>query len=154
MTSKITATLVICAVAGGVAVGALARPASAPQQTVAAAPAPTAEAAPQADAEQGNGYGGGAAEPAAPAPAAAEPAVITIEGFAFSGSGTFQPGQTIEVVNADGAPHTLTANDGSFDTGNLDGGGRAQLTLPTTPGTYSFFCAVHPSMTGTLTVAG
>ncbi len=153
MTSKITATLVICAVAGGVAVGALARPGSSPQQTVAAAPAPAAETSPRGEA-MADGYSDGAADPGAPAPAAAAPAVITIEGFAFSGAGTFQPGQTIEVVNVDGAPHTVTADDGSFDTGNIDGGGRTQLTLPTTPGTYSFFCAVHPSMTGTLTIAG
>ncbi len=90
----------------------------------------------------------------AAAPAASDEAVITIEGFAFSGAGTYEPGQTITVVNADGAPHTLTADDGSFTTGTLEAGDRVELTLPTTPGTYSFFCGVHPSMTGTLTIAG
>jgi plastocyanin len=79
---------------------------------------------------------------------------ITIEGFAFESGITVAPGQTVTVVNADGAPHTLTATNDEFDTGRLSGGASGTFVAPSEPGTYDFFCAVHPSMTGTLTVAG
>lgn len=78
---------------------------------------------------------------------------IVIDAFQFSGSMTVSAGERVSVVNADGAQHTVTSSDGLFDTGVLDGGGGAgSFTAPTEPGTYTFFCAVHPSMTATLTV--
>ena len=58
---------------------------------------------------------------------------ITIEGFAFS-------------------PADLTANDGSFDTGRLNRGESAEITL-TAAGSFSYKCSFHPNMTGTITVA-
>ncbi|MEZ5226409.1 MAG: cupredoxin domain-containing protein [Acidimicrobiales bacterium] len=148
MTPRITATLAICALAGGIAAVSLFRPASAPT----AAPASA-----QATAEADGGHSGGADHTAADDGAAATPATgadVTIEGFAFAVAGTYAPGQTITVTNADGAPHTMTAVDGSFNSGQIDGGASVQLTLPTTPGTYEFFCAIHPSMTATITIAG
>lgn len=77
---------------------------------------------------------------------------LTISDFAFSG-GTFEAGQTITVANNDGAPHTVTASDGSFNTGNIAGGESGELTLPSEPGSYEIFCEVHPTMAGTLTVS-
>ena len=93
-----------------------------------------------------------------PAPTAAAPAVasaaaeITIEGFAFAGAAPASPGVAVTVTNLDGAPHTLTAGDGSFDTGTLNQNEAATLVAPSTPGTYEYFCAIHPSMVGTLSV--
>jgi len=49
------------------------------------------------------------------------------------------------------ANHTATASDGSFDTGTIAPGGSGSVTF-NTPGTYSYFCAIHPDMTGTITV--
>jgi plastocyanin len=78
---------------------------------------------------------------------------VTIEGFAFSPADlTVAVGDTITVTNNDGAPHTLTAEDGSFDTGRLDRGESAEITL-TSAGTFLFKCAFHPAMRGTITVA-
>ena len=37
-------------------------------------------------------------------------------------------------------------------TGVIGGGESGSLVAPTAPGSYAFFCALHPSMTGTLTV--
>lgn len=94
------------------------------------------------------------AVPAAPATAAAtpgEPAVITISAFAFSAA-TAAPGSTVRVVNNDAMPHTVTADDGSFDV-FVEAGAEATFTAPLGTGTYSFTCAVHPSMTGALVVA-
>ncbi|MFC3688892.1 hypothetical protein [Aquipuribacter hungaricus] len=74
-----------------------------------------------------------------------------VEGFAFAPL-TVAPGQVVDVVDGDAEPHTVTAVDGSFDTGSFDAAEPGRFTAPTTPGTYDFTCTVHPSMTGTLTV--
>ena len=81
-----------------------------------------------------------------------EAAAIDIVDFAFSGATDATPGQPIAITNSDTAPHTLTSVDGAFDTGLIDGGGAAGFAAPTQPGTYAYFCALHPSMTGTLVV--
>ena len=59
--------------------------------------------------------------------------------------------QVTKVVNKDSAPHTLTADDASFDTKSIDGNGTGQFTAPG-PGTYKIHCTVHPFMTATLKV--
>lgn len=85
--------------------------------------------------------------------AAADPATISIEGFAFSATDPLEPTSTVTVTNVDGTPHTLTAVGGEFDTGLLGGGATSSFTVPSTTGTYAFFCELHPSMTGSLTVS-
>lgn len=75
----------------------------------------------------------------------------TVQDYAFAPL-TVAPGQVVPVLNADDEPHTVTADDGSFDTGAFDGGDPAGFTAPTQPGTYAFHCTVHPSMRGALTV--
>jgi plastocyanin len=93
----------------------------------------------------------------APSPAAAAaaapgaPPAITISQFAFNAV-TVAPGATVTVDNLDGVEHTATATDGSFDSGVIATGGAVALVAPATPGVYSFVCAIHPSMTGQLTV--
>jgi plastocyanin len=71
-------------------------------------------------------------------------------------------GTTLLVANVGGKPHTLTADDGSFDTGIIDPGaegGRfagknASVTL-NQAGTFKFHCEIHPAaMKGTATVTG
>jgi plastocyanin len=92
-----------------------------------------------------------APSPATAAAAPGAPPTITISQFAFN-SVTVSPGATVAVDNIDGVEHTVSAADGSFDSGVLAGGGAVGLLAPTTPAIYSFFCAIHPSMTGQLTV--
>jgi plastocyanin len=95
--------------------------------------------------------------PATEAPATEAPVdgpTIQIEGFAFSALDPVAPGTEIVVANLDGAQHTLTADDGSFNTGGLDGGSTITITAPDVPGTYTFVCNIHPSMIGSLTVNG
>jgi plastocyanin len=86
--------------------------------------------------------------------APADGPTIQIEGFAFSALDPVDPGTEITVANLDGAQHTLTADDGSFNSGGLDGGAATTITAPDAPGTYTFVCNIHPSMTGSLTVNG
>jgi plastocyanin len=63
-------------------------------------------------------------------------------------------GDTVHWTNVSVRVHTVTADDGSFDTGTLDSGAAGTFTAPSTPGTYTFACAIHPSMTGALVVQG
>ncbi|MHB2035250.1 MAG: cupredoxin domain-containing protein [Nitrososphaerales archaeon] len=58
---------------------------------------------------------------------------------------------TVTWVNNDIAPHTVTADDGSFNSGNLNPG-ESWTHVFTTPGTYTYHCIYHPWMHGTIIV--
>jgi plastocyanin len=77
---------------------------------------------------------------------------ITIQSFAFHGDLNVTPGARVTVRNADSVAHTLTAKDGSFDTGSIAGGGVGSFTAPSKPGSYPIGCTFHASMAGTLVV--
>ena len=47
--------------------------------------------------------------------------------------------------------HTATAEEGAFDTGNIDPGASATVTFDA-PGTYTYVCTDHSSMTGVIVV--
>ena len=53
--------------------------------------------------------------------------------------------------NMDSAPHTATADGGSFDTGNLEEG-KIKSESFKTAGTFTYFCEIHPEMHGTVEV--
>ncbi|HYN92538.1 MAG TPA: cupredoxin domain-containing protein [Pilimelia sp.] len=79
--------------------------------------------------------------------------VIVIMDFAFQVPPAIPPNTVITVRNADLAPHTLTADDGSFDTGLISPGGTATITASAEPGSRPFHCSIHSFMTATLLVA-
>jgi plastocyanin len=56
-------------------------------------------------------------------------------------------GDDIRVVNLDGVVHTLTADDGSLDTGRLTSGADDSITV-TRPGVTSYHCEIHDFMRG------
>ncbi len=71
---------------------------------------------------------------------------------------TVRPGEAIVVTNKDGVDHTFTAIPGStpvahFDSGPIAPGTTVRVTAPFAAGSYHFDCAIHPFMTGVLTVA-
>ena len=77
---------------------------------------------------------------------------ITIKSYQFSQL-TVKAGATVKVVNDDQAPHTVTDSDANgFNSGTIQGGDSGSFTAPTTPGSYSFICSIHPYMKGTLVV--
>lgn len=78
---------------------------------------------------------------------------ITISGFAFGDPITVAAGTTVTVVNADATGHTWTSQAGVFDSGTLRGGDTFTFTF-TDAGEYRFFCGIHPSMTGSITITG
>ena len=79
---------------------------------------------------------------------------VEIVDFAFQPATLTVPaGTTVTWTNAGSAPHTVTADDGSFDSGQLDSGATFQQTFDTA-GTFSYFCAIHPRMQATVIVTG
>jgi plastocyanin len=75
---------------------------------------------------------------------------ISIKNFAFSPNPiAVKAGTTLTVTNGDGTKHTLTADDKSFDTGELDGGAKATVKIGA-PGKYTYHCEIHNYMTGTI----
>jgi plastocyanin len=62
-----------------------------------------------------------------------------------------QVGGKVIWMNEDTAPHTATADDGSFDTGTLERGKLKSETFKQA-GTYTYFCQIHPTMHGTVEV--
>jgi plastocyanin len=79
---------------------------------------------------------------------------VLIENFAFDPPHIqVAAGDTVTwTQGADGAPHTATADDDTFDSGNLtDEGETFEFTFDD-PGEYSYFCELHPEMLGLVTV--
>lgn len=66
---------------------------------------------------------------------------------------TIPVGATVEWVNLDDQAHTVTAVDGSFDSGIMANGDRYALTFDE-PGTYEYYCMPHPWMRARVVVEG
>ncbi len=64
---------------------------------------------------------------------------------------TVQVGGKVTWQNEDTAPHTATADDGSFDTGTLERGKIKSETFKQA-GSFTYFCEIHPTMHGTVEV--
>ena len=64
---------------------------------------------------------------------------------------TINVGDTVTWTNDDDSPHTVTADDGQFDSGNMGEGATWSYTF-TEVGTYDYRCDYHSSMTATITV--
>jgi len=84
--------------------------------------------------------------------APAADAGVQIDQYAFLPQRiTVKPGTTVTWTNDDDAPHTIASSAKVFKSRPLDTGNKFSFTF-TTPGTYAYFCSVHPQMTGTVTV--
>jgi plastocyanin len=95
--------------------------------------------------------------------------VLIVPGASTAGSLAFSPnpftttiaaGGVVSWANGDvqagsygstGTTHHLVSDTPLFDTGLLAAFARAQFTF-TTPGTYTYHCAIHPTMVGTITI--
>ncbi|HTV74166.1 MAG TPA: plastocyanin/azurin family copper-binding protein, partial [Candidatus Acidoferrales bacterium] len=62
-------------------------------------------------------------------------------------------GDAVTIVNDDEIAHTVTANDKSFDSGNLDQHQSWTHTF-TKAGTYTYYCTYHPFMNAKIVVTG
>jgi Plastocyanin len=82
-------------------------------------------------------------------PPAAE---VKIDNFTFGpASLTVAPGTTVTWTNRDDIPHTVVADDKTFKSKPLDTDDTYSHTFDK-PGTYRYFCSIHPHMTGTVVV--
>ncbi len=113
----------------------------APGATATKAPAATSTKAPQAT-------GTAAATPGT----APKSASVTIKDFEFTpATVTIALGGTVTWTNDGPSTHTITADDGSFDSGDLSKGKTFSHTFQTA-GTFTYHCSIHPFMTATVIV--
>jgi plastocyanin len=125
--------LAACSSSGGSSGGATTNPGT--------TPAPAASST--------SGAGGSAGAGGQPSASGTQ---VTITGFAFApATVTVKVGSTVTWTNDDSASHTVTADDGSFDSGGFAKGATFSHTF-TKPGTYPYHCTFHGSMQGTVTV--
>jgi len=84
-----------------------------------------------------------------------EPNAVNINNFAFSPKELrVAVGTTVTWTNKDEEPHTVVTPGGGpavFKSAALDSGDKFSFTF-TKPGTYRYFCSIHPFMTGTIVV--
>lgn len=77
---------------------------------------------------------------------------VKIDNFSFTPPTiTIAAGATVHWTNRDDIPHTVVADDQSFKSKVLDTDQDYSRTF-TMPGTYSYFCSIHPRMTGKVVV--
>lgn len=77
---------------------------------------------------------------------------VAIADFRFIPQAVSAPvGSEITFTNSDVAPHTATADDGSFDTGRLAQRDEGTIKLAEA-GEFKYFCDFHPFMRGTIEV--
>lgn len=92
---------------------------------------------------------------AAPAPAqpATATATVKIDNFTFGPQALTVPvGTRVTWINQDDIPHTIVSTDGkSFRSKVLDTGDRFSFTFAR-PGSFGYFCSIHPHMTGKVLV--
>ena len=79
---------------------------------------------------------------------------VKIDNFVFSPERlTVKAGTTVTWINHDDIPHTVAAKDRAFKSKVMDSDESFSFTF-STPGEYSYFCSLHPHMTGTIVVEG
>jgi plastocyanin len=121
-----------------------------PATTTTAATATTEDAGTGGGGGRGGDYGGGGGGGSG---GQAGSGAVRIADFAFApDSSDVKVGDSLKWTNRDGTTHTVTADDGAFDSGNLAGGKSFSFTFDQA-GTFAYHCKIHQSMTGTVVVA-
>jgi plastocyanin len=78
---------------------------------------------------------------------------VVIDNFSFSPKTFMAPvGATVTWTNHDSVPHVVTSADNQFKKSAVLKTGQSFSTAFTAAGTYSYFCSIHPRMTGKITV--
>ncbi|MHB1377132.1 MAG: cupredoxin domain-containing protein [Candidatus Humimicrobiaceae bacterium] len=77
---------------------------------------------------------------------------VLIKSNAFDpASLTIKVGDTVTWTNNDSYAHTVTSDNGAFDSGSMAGGGTFSFTFKTA-GTFSYHCSIHTFMTAKIIV--
>ena len=86
-------------------------------------------------------------------PVEATKAEVTIDNFRFSPNTlTLSVGATVTWVNHDNVPHVVSSADNQFKKSAVLKPGQSFSHTFATTGTYSYFCSIHPRMTGKIMV--
>jgi plastocyanin len=110
-------------------------------------------------------FGGGRPAPTRPEPEPAAPgaaadtsgaataaASASVQDFSFQPARlVVKPGTTVVWTNQGQVVHTVTAEDGSFESGEIQPGGQRSITF-SRPGRYAYHCTPHPFMKGVVEV--
>jgi len=95
---------------------------------------------------------GSQASPAQSSQDRGEEVKVTIDNFSFTPQDiTVKAGTTVTWVNQDDVPHTVVSNEKKFKSKALDTDDKFSFTF-NDPGTYEYYCSVHPKMTAKVTV--
>ncbi len=65
---------------------------------------------------------------------------------------TIDVGTKVNWINGDSVPHTVTSFTSAFDSGTLAAGKTFSFTF-NDPGTFNYYCQIHPTMTGKIVVS-
>ena len=77
---------------------------------------------------------------------------VAVVDFAFNPTAlSVKAGTTVTWTNTGSTTHTVTADDGSFDSGDLSASGTFSQAFATA-GTFTYHCKIHSSMKATITV--
>jgi plastocyanin len=99
------------------------------------------------------GMSAGSTADSAPGKAPAGNPQVKIDNFTFAPNDITVPaGTTVQWVNRDDIPHTVVSDDKTtFKSKALDTDDNFSHTF-SKAGTYSYFCSIHPKMTGKVVV--
>jgi len=87
------------------------------------------------------------------AEAAVPEAMVSIDNFTFKPDVlTIKPGTIVTFVNHDDIPHSIVEKGGKFKSKVLDTDESFKMTFETA-GDVTYFCGLHPHMTGRIVVA-
>jgi plastocyanin len=77
---------------------------------------------------------------------------VNIHNFTFAPQRTtVKAGTTVTWINDDDIPHTVASSSKLFKSKPLDTEDKFSFTF-TIPGSYEYFCSIHPHMTGAIVV--
>lgn len=80
------------------------------------------------------------------------PLEVQVDNFTFGPATLTVPvNSTVTWTNKDDLPHTIASNDGLFKSKALDTDDKYSYRF-SKPGTYAYFCSIHPKMVGTIVV--
>jgi plastocyanin len=78
---------------------------------------------------------------------------VVVDNFSFSPQTfTLPAGATVTWINRDNEPHTVTSTDNRFSKSPVLKPGQSFSNTFGATGTYSYFCSIHPRMTGKIIV--
>ena len=100
----------------------------------------------------GSMMGGYQQSPAKPGVAVTGVTHMNMQNFAYQMANIqVRVGTTVTWTNQDSVPHSVTFKNGMKDSGLMYQGQSFSYTF-NTPGTYQYYCTVHPYMVATITV--